>query len=419
MFALVDCNNFYASCERVFQPRLEGRPIVVLSNNDGCVIARSNEAKALGIAMGAPYFQIEPLARRQGIAVFSSNYALYGDMSRRVMQVLGRFAPAQEVYSIDECFLGLAGLPYDLTAHAQDIVRTVRQWTGIPVSIGLAPTKVLAKLANRLAKKGHGPVLDWTLLPSPEAALAAIPVEDVWGIAGRWGQRLRQLGIAHARALRDAEPKTLRREFGVVVERIAWELRGVACLPLETAPPPRQQILTSRSFGEKLTALDDLRAAVARFAARAGAKLRAQNLKAQALNVFVQTSPFDPAQPYYANAATLPFAVPEQDSGALIRHALLGLTRIYRPGLAYQRAGVMLLDLLPATHEQGLLFTAEARDPARAARRMAALDHINQKYGRETLRYGSEAVSDRGRMRARLKSPAWTTCWQELPVIKA
>jgi DNA polymerase V len=419
MFALVDCNNFYASCERVFQPRLEGRPIVVLSNNDGCVIARSNEAKALGIAMGAPYFKIERLARRQGIAVFSSNYALYGDMSRRVMQVLGRFAPAQEVYSIDECFLSLAGLPYDLTAHAQDIVRTVRQWTGIPVSIGLAPTKVLAKLANRLAKKGHGPVLDWTLLSSPEAVLAAIPVEDVWGIAGRWGQRLRQLGIAHARALRDAEPKALRREFGVVVERIAWELRGVACLPLETIPPPRQQILTSRSFGEKLTALDDLRAAVARFAARAGAKLRAQGLKAQALNVFVQTSPFDPAQPYYANAATLPFAVPEQDSGALIRHALLGLTRIYRPGLAYQRAGVMLLDLLPATREQGALFAPKAGDPARAVRLMAALDQINQKYGRETLRYACEAVSDRGRMRARLKSPAWTTCWQELPVIKA
>jgi DNA polymerase V len=422
MFALVDCNNFYASCERVFQPKLEGRPIVVLSNNDGCVIARSNEAKALGIAMGAPYFQIESLARRQGITVFSSNYALYGDMSRRVMQVLGRFAPAQEVYSIDECFLDLAGLPCDLAAYAQDIVCVVRRWTGIPVSIGIGPTKTLAKLANRLAKKGGGPtgpVLDWRHLNAPAAVLAAIPVEDVWGIAGRWGQRLRQTGIAHARALRDAEPKALRREFGVVMERIVWELRGVSCLPLETIPPPRQQILTSRSFGEKLTALDDLRAAVARFAARAGAKLRAQGLKTQALNVFVQTSPFDPAQPYYANAATLSFAAPEQDTGALIRHALLGLTRIYRPGLAYQRAGVMLLDLLPATREQGALFAPKAGDPARAARLMAALDHINQKYGRETLRYGSEAVSDRGRMRARLKSPAWTTCWQELPVIKA
>jgi DNA polymerase V len=421
MFALVDCNNFYASCERVFQPKLEGRPVVVLSNNDGCVIARSNEAKALGIAMGAPYFQIERLVRRQGIAVFSSNYALYGDMSRRVMQVLGQFAPAQEVYSIDECFLNLAGLP-NRTGYALDIARTVRQWTGIPVSIGLAPTKVLAKLANRLAKQEHsphGPILDWTLLPSPEAVLAAIPVEDIWGIAGRWGKRLRQLRITHALALREAEPKALRREFGVVMERIVWELRSVSCLPLETAPPPRKQILTSRSFGERLTALDDLRAAVARFAARAGAKLRAQGLKAQALNVFVQTSPFDPAQPYYANAATLPFAVPEQDSGALIRPALLGLARIYRPGLAYQKAGVMLLDLLPATREQRTLFAPAAGDPARAARRMAALDHINQKYGRETLRYACEAVSDRGRMRARLKSPAWTTCWQELPVIKA
>jgi DNA polymerase V len=421
VFALVDCNNFYASCERVFQPKLEGRPIVVLSNNDGCVIARSNEAKALGISMGAPYFKIERFARRERVAVFSSNYALYGDMSRRVMQTLSCFAPVVEVYSIDECFLDLAGLPYDLTVYAQNMVGTVRRWTGIPVSIGLAPTKTLAKLANRLAKKGHspdGPVLDWTRLDDPAQALAAVPIEDVWGIAGRWGQRLRSLGIEQARDLRDADPKTLWQKFGVVLERIVWELRGVSCLPLETVPPPRKQILTSRSFGTRLTERDDLRAAVASFATRAGEKLRAQGLAAQALNVFVQTSPFDPAQPYYANAATLDFETPAQDTGLLIRTALRGLEHIFRSGPAYQKAGVLLLDLVPAGFAQGSLFAATSGDLARSVRLMKALDRINREFGRGTLRYASEAISDSWRMRARLKSPAYTTRWEELPTAK-
>jgi DNA polymerase V len=421
VFALVDCNNFYASCERVFQPKLEGRPIVILSNNDGCVIARSNEVKAF-IPMGAPYFWIERLVREKRVAVFSSNYALYGDMSRRVMQTLARFAPAVEVYSIDECFLDLAGLPYDLTAYAQDMASTVRRWTGIPVSIGIAPTKTLAKIANRLAKKGgslNGPVLDWTRLDDTDTTLSKVPVEDVWGIASRWGQRLRALGIEQARDLRDADPKTLRQKFGVVMERIVWELRGLSCLPLETVPPPRKQILTSRSFGTRLTAYADMRAAIASFATRAGEKLRAQGLAAQALNVFVQTSSFDPVQPYYANATTLDFETPAQDTGLLIRAALRGLGRIFRSGPAYQKAGVLLLDLVPAGFKQDLSFTAIPGDPLRSARLMEALDRINREFGRGTLRYASEALSDQWRMRARLKSPAYTTCWQELPAVKA
>jgi DNA polymerase V len=422
VFALVDCNNFYASCERVFNPKLEGRPIVVLSNNDGCVIARSEAAKALGIPMGAPFFKIERLARRGGVVVFSSNYALYGDISRRVMQVLGRFAPRQEIYSVDECFLDLAGLPWSLTPYALDMARTVRKWTGIPVSIGIAQTKTLAKIANRIAKKGGspaGPVLDWSRLDDPAAALASVAVEDVWGIAGRWGQRLRMLGIEHAGHLRAADPKALRREFGVVMERIAWELRGVSCLALETVPPPRKQIMVSRSFGARIIAKDALRAAVASFAARAGEKLRVQGLAAGALNVFVQTSPFDGRRPYYANAAIFGFEVPTQDTGALIRAALRGLDRIFRPGDEYQKAGVMLLDLAPAGRRQGTLFVQEIFDPERAARLMEALDRINRRHGRSALRYASEAVSDDWRMRQRLKSPAYTTRWEELPVVKA
>lgn len=371
--------------------------------------------------MGAPYFQIEALIRARRVAVFSSNYALYGDLSRRVMLVLASFAPSSEVYSIDECFLDFTGLPGDLTGYGLHIARTVRQWTGIPVSLGIAPTKTLAKLANRLAKKGQnaaGPVLDWARLPSPEGALAAIPVEDIWGIAGRSGARLRQLGIADALALREADPKRLRGAFGVVMERIVLELRGVSCLPLEIAPPPRRQIMASRSFGVRLTAPDDVRAAVASFAARAGEKLRGQHLCAQALGVFIHTSPFDTSRPGYANALTVPFATPSQESGLLIKTALLGLARIYRPGYAYQKAGVMLLDLVPADLRQGLLFAPPADDPARSAALMTAMDRINRAYGRQTLRFGSEAVSNQWRMRARLKSPAYTTRWEDLPRVR-
>jgi DNA polymerase V len=422
MFALVDCNNFYASCERVFQPKLEGRPIVVLSNNDGCVIARSNEAKALGIAMGTPYFKIEKFAEQNGVAVFSSNYALYGDMSRRVMQVLAGFAPNVEIYSIDECFLDLSSMPGELTAYALEISRTVRRWTGIPVSIGIAPTKTLAKIANRLAKKGaspDGPVLEWNKVASPETTLAAVSVEDVWGVSTRWGEKLRKLGIKNAQALREADPKRLRQHFGVVMERIGWELRGLSCIPLESTPPPRKQILTSRSFGVKLTELDDLRAAVSAFAARSGEKLRAQGLCAQALCVFIHTSPFDLSQPRYANAVTITFDQPSQDSAYLIRCAVRGLGRIFRPGFAYQRAGVLLLDLLPAGTGQFSLFARETEETRRSGQLMETMDKINRVYGRQTIRYAGEALSGRWRMRQRLKSPSYTTDWGELLTVNA
>jgi DNA polymerase V len=422
MFALIDCNNFYASCERVFQPRLEGRPVVVLSNNDGCVIARSAEAKKLQIAMGAPWFKLEKFARQNDVAVFSSNFALYGDFSRRVMQILSTFAPCAEVYSIDECFLDFSGMPQDLTAYSLMIAGTVRQWTGIPVSIGVAPTKTLAKIANRLAKKGlslDGPVLEWQKIAEPDSLLKSVPVEDIWGISTRWGEKLRALGIADARALRDSDPKRIGRQFGVVMERIVLELRGVSCIPLESIPPPRKQILTSRSFGERLTALDDLRAAVSAFAARSGEKLRSQGLCAQALCVFIATSPFDATRPPYSNAVTIQFDRPSQDSGFLIRCALRGLERIFRPGFAYQRAGVLLPDLVPSGMEQRTLFSAAGDDDGRAERLMQAVDRINRLHGRQAVRYASEGLGERWRMRQQMKSPAYTTRWSELPVVLA
>lgn len=420
MFALVDCNNFYASCERVFQPRLEGKPIVVLSNNDGCVIARSNEAKALGIMMGAPLFKIEKYIRQEGVTVFSSNYALYGDMSRRVMQVLAGFSPSQEVYSIDECFLDFSRQPFDLTAHALAMARTVRKWTGIPVSVGIAPTKTLAKLANRLAKKGKspdGPVLEWARVADQKAALTTVAVEDLWGVSTRLGARLRTIGIEHALALREADPKWLRRRFGVVVERMAWELRGVSCLPLEAIPPPRQQLMVSRSFGTRLTERDDLRAAVASFAARAGEKLRDNGLAAQALTVFLQTSPFDTAWPFYSNTQTTCFNRPTQDSGILVGASLHGLERIYRAGLAYQRAGVLLSDLVAMGVEQMPLFSSDIPKMGRSKQLMRVLDKVNRTYGRGTLKYGSQCFGGTWKMRAKFKSPAYTTRWEDLPLV--
>jgi DNA polymerase V len=302
------------------------------------------------------------------------------------------------------------------------MARTVRQWTGIPVSVGIAPTKTLAKLANRLAKKGlgqSGPVLEWPKLADPEAMLRALPVEDIWGISTRWGERLRSLGIADALALRNADPKLIRRHFGVVMERVVLELRGVSCIPLESIPPPRKQILTSRSFGERLTSLDDLRAAVSAFAARSGEKLRSQNLCAQALCVFVATSPFDTTRPPYSNAVTIDFDRPSQDSGFLIRCALRGLERIFRPGFAYQRAGVLLPDLIPSGMEQQTLFSIAGEDEGRSERLMQAVDRINRVHGRNAVRYASEGLGERWRMRQQMKSPAYTTRWAELLVVLA
>lgn len=419
MFALVDCNNFYASCERVFRPALEGRPIVVLSNNDGCVVARSAEAKALDIPMAKPWFQIEPGLRGRNVAVFSSNYALYGDLSRRVMQVLADFCPRLEIYSIDECFLDLSGVSGDLTAFGLEIVRRVLRWTGIPVSVGIAPTKTLAKITNRLAKRGRspaGPVLDWARLPDSRATLAALAPEEVWGISARLGGRVRRLGIASALALAETDPRVLRRAGGVVLERIGRELGGQACLALEEVPPPRKQILVSRTFGTRLARAEDVQAAVAAFAARAGEKLRRQGLRTRAATTFLQTDPFDRESPRYFNGATVVLERPTGDSGKLVHAAQQGLARIFRPGLAYRKAGVLLPELEPAGVEQGLLFSAEPADDERTARLMACLDRLNRAPARRAVRYAVELFGDGWRMRQRCKSPAYVTDWAELPV---
>jgi len=418
MLALVDCNSFYAACERVFEPRLWGRPVIVLSNNDGCVVARSAEAKALGIAAGAPFFEIRDLAARYGVAVRSSNYTLYGDLSARVMAVLGRFTPRLEVYSIDEAFLDLGGEAADRLADCgRAIRRTVRRWTGIPVSVGIGPTKTLAKAANHLAKRdpAAGGVRSLAGAGEQTAALARLDVEDVWGIGRRLGARLWRAGIRTALQLREAHPARVRRLLGVVGERTALELRGLPCLGLEETPPPAKSIVRSRSFGRPVRRRETLEEAVAAHATRAAEKLRQQRQVAGAVGVFVATSPFRAAP--YANAATVALDPLTDDTGRLIRAALAAVRPIFRPGLAYQKAGVMLSGLEPRAGLVEDLFDRQER--ARSERLMGALDEVNGRLGPGTLRYAASGFDRPWQMRRERASPHYTTRWDELPTVLA
>lgn len=421
-FALVDGNNFYVSCERVFNPRLEGVPVIVLSNNDGCAVARSDEAKALGIPMGAPWFQVQDRLHRHGGIALSSNYTLYADMSRRMMSIIGAFSPEQEIYSIDESFLRFTGFAHwDLTAHAIKLRQTVRQWTGLPVGVGIGPSKTLAKLANRLAKKhpdfrpsGVCNLLDWTL-EEQEGYFRQVAVEEVWGVGPRFGARLRQMGIQTAQDLKRADTALMRARFGVVLERTVRELNGLDCIPLQACPPPRQQIVSSRSFGHPVTTAQDLLEAVSSHAARAAEKLRAANQAVSALQVFIGTNPFIPQEPQYHPGLVVPFATPVADPAHLIQAARAGLMRIYRRGLRYKKAGVLLLELVPAGQRQGELFTPQALTGSRA-RLLAVLDTLNRRLGRGTLRFAAEGIEQSWRMRRERVTPCYTSNWDELPI---
>jgi len=419
-FALVDCNNFYVSCERVFDPRLCGRPVVVLSNNDGCVVARSEEVKALGVKMGVPWFQCRDLARRHAILAYSSNYALYADMSNRVMRILAEFSPAQEVYSIDECFLDLTGCQEpNLTEYGQRIRRRVRQWTGLPVCVGIAETKTLAKLANHLAKRQpwfHG-VCDLDAMPLQERddCLGRIAVGEVWGIGPRLAPRLADLGIHSVRDLQRADPATLRRRFSVVMEKTVRELNGHVCIALEEVVSPRRQIVCSRSFGRPVTERRELAEAIARYTSRAAERLRQQESRAEAVHVFIRTGAFAPEEPTYGNDLTLPVSSPSDDTRRLVKIALRGLARIYRPGYRYRKAGTILFVLPAGQGVQGDLF--HAPETARSAALMQTLDRINRRMGPGTVRLGAEGFAQGWRMRRRRMSPGYTTRWAELPIV--
>lgn len=417
ILALVDCNNFYVSCERVFDPKLIGVPVGVLSNNDGCFVARSNELKALGVAMGQPLFQVRDLVRRHNVRVLSSNYALYGDMSARVTDCLRGFSPALEVYSIDESFLDLTGFDgRDLPAYAREMRTRVQRWTGIPTCVGLAPTKTLAKLANHSAKKalvdGSG-ICDLGPPALRDRVLPLVPVGVVWGIGRRSVEKLSRLGVRTAADLRDLDPRLARQTLSVVGERIVHELRGTACLSLELAPRPRQTTAFTRSFGQPVTEWEPMRQAVAAYATRAGEKLRQEVLAAEALQVFLLTSPFRPG-PGYANSATVELCLPTDDTFALIQAATSGVRRIWREGYEYVKAGVILSGLVPVEKVQPDLLSASDRQ--RGARLMSALDAINSRMGKDTL-VPAGTIGRSWRMRQERQSPAYTTCLNDIPTV--
>jgi len=417
MLALADCNSFYASCERVFDPRLRDRPVVVLSNNDGCVVTRSSEAKALGITVGVPYFQIRDLVKRHGIVVRSSNYTLYGDLSARVMAVLGRFTPHMEVYSIDEAFLDLGGMPLDrLVDYGREIRSTVLRWTGIPISIGIGPTKTLAKVANHLAKNAPASEGVWSLADTRErtAVLTRLDVQDIWGIGARLAARLKRAGIATAFQLREASLSQVRRLVGVVGERTALELGGLACIGMEEAPPPAKSIVRSRSFGRPVERREELEEAVATHATRAAEKLRIHRRVVGMLSVFVATSRFQERP--YANLATVPLAPPTDDTARLIHAALAALRPIFREGFKYQKAGVMLAGLEPRAGLTESLFVQY--DRTRSERLMATVDNVNRRLGPDTLRYAAAGFSRPWHMRREHASPHYTTRWDELPTVR-
>ena len=419
VFALVDCSNFYASCERVFNPKLEGQPIVVLSNNDGCVVARSNEVKALSIGMGVPEFQIRPLLRAHRVQVLSSNYTLYGDMSQRVMETLEQFCPESEIYSIDEAFLSLSGFTArNLTDYGHTMRSTVKQWTGIPVSVGIAETKTLAKIANRIAKRtpDTGGVFDLLACSDRDALLGRMAVQEVWGIGPNYTRFLRQHGITTAVQLQQVNDQWIRKHLGIVGLRLVMELRGVSCLDLEQCPSPKQSLTCSRAFGQSISTLTEMEEAVSSYALRVAEKLRGERLAATVLTVLLTTNEFKDG-PQYSNALTIKLPVATDNTHELIRSALQGIRSIYRNGYQYKKAGVMLTGLVPVSQVQADLF--EHHDRVRSTRLMSALDAVNERWGTGALQYASSGITKKWKTQFHRRSPAYTTQWDELPVVKA
>jgi DNA polymerase V len=432
MFALVDGNNFYVSCERVFRPSLNGRPVIVLSSNDGCAIARSNEAKALGIKMGAPWFEIRHLEEQEGLVALSANFALYGDMSDRMMSIAAGLGPVQEIYSIDESFIGLDGVRGDLTKRSRAVRDRINQWIGIPCGVGIGTTKTLAKLANHIAqtaerKPGSYPdnlatVCNLVNLPGSDmdALLAATDVGEVWGVGRRIGQQLRDAGVKTVLDLAKLSPSMVRDRWSVVLERTVRELQGEACISLDNAPSPKKQIACTRSFGHPISEITPLIEAVSEFTSRTAAKLRRQSGLAGQILVFAHTSPFRSGS-HFSKSIVIPLRRPTADTRHLVQAAVMGVNQIYKQGFQLSKAGVMLLDLMLDNVLQGE-FDFDAPETRDRGKLMAAMDAINDRFGRGAIHVGSAVGVGAQRdwsMRQERLTPQYTTKFSDIPIARA
>ncbi len=434
LFALVDGNNFYVSCERVFRHSLKNAPCVVLSNNDGCAIARSNEAKDLGIKMGAPWFKIRHLQESAGLVALSANFELYGEISGRMMSLVAALGHRQEVYSIDESFVDVSGINGDIAARARSIRARVNQWIGIPTCIGIAPTKTLAKLANHIAKQAErkpgsyppelAQVADLSRLNSTQvdAILGVTDVGEVWGVGRRLAEQLKAQGVVTALDLKRMQPAAARAGWNVIFERTVRELQGESCMDMEDVAPAKQEIACTRSFGSPVQALDELVEAVSDFSARAAQKLRGQAGVAGQVMVFIRTSPFRKT-PQYSQSVVVPLRSPSADTAVITGAALMGLKSIYKSGFDYAKAGVMLLDLGQASTMQFELdLEADTPVPNARPRLMDALDSVNDRFGRGTLKLASVGLGTTPRnwtMKQERRTPAYTTRWEDMPVVRA
>ena len=414
--ALVDCNSFYVSCERLFNPKIRRKPVVVLSNNDGCIISRSNEAKALGIKMGEPYFKAKDIIIKNKVEVFSSNYSLYGDLSRRVMRTLKRFNSDMEIYSIDEAFLDFSNYHDD---EVQDVGKEIRsivlQWTGIPTSIGIAKTKTLSKIANHIAKKKQSGVTNLIGIENIDPLLEKIDINDVWGVGKQMTKFYHQNGIYNAKQLKHMSNTWIKKSSNVLSSRTALELRGIPCIPLETKTSKRKSCVVSRSFGKKVERFQELKEAVANYCLNVSEKIRSESLVAKAITIFVRTSPFQRNYGYYSNAKTIDFPIATNNSIEVVKTAVTILEGIFKNGYQYQKAGVMLTGLSNANDKTNL-FSSEKDEKINSL--MRSIDSTNHRYGRSTLSVASAGVQKRWNMKREYSSKIDTADFYSLPTIR-
>ncbi|MDB9746591.1 Y-family DNA polymerase [Candidatus Pelagibacter sp.] len=415
--ALVDCNAFYVSCERLFNPRIRKKPVVVLSNNDGCIISRSNEAKALGIKMGEPYFKAKDIIVKNKVEVFSSNYSLYGDLSRRVMRTLKRFNSEIEIYSIDEAFLDLSNFPdNEVEKIGKEIRETVLRWTGIPTSVGIAKTKTLSKIANHIAKKKISGVTSLIGIENIDPILEKIDINDVWGVGKQLTKFYQKNGIYNAKQLKNKSNTWIKKSSNVLSSRTAMELRGVPCINLETTHAKRKSCVVSRSFGKRIEKFQELKEAVANYCLNASEKIRSESLVAKAITVSVRTSPFQNRGIYYSNAKTINFPIATNNSIEIVKTALIALKEIFIDGYRYQKAGITLTSLTSSDGSKNL-FSSQKDEKIKGL--MRSIDNTNYRYGRSTLSLASAGVKKRWDMKREHSSKIDTADFYSLPTIRA